>query len=379
MERFRAEGHLRAAKDAALKKGKEAQERESDEVVLEAAYQKALETETDRIKMDEFRDLYGDETVEKHKRQVKDLEEDFRKQDEKEHAPEEARRFGKILEAILIEQIELNEWLGSGVNTQQTTEYDDYLNGIDFISEFKKEGMQNFLGFAIDATHGVLVIRKKFAKIQRGLDQGILGEVQYFRSSDGAIQGRQRMIPKIVLALDKRHVVEIARLWVSGKQKELNEHPLKHIFIQEVFAQLEAQLAYVHETIRRGTKGLDRTQDVLSSQIAFLEQSLPKSKRSFVSRYEDDGLDMIHEACKVMLYDRGSSIQVKSRQEKVDIARYQQELEITRKRREAREQDSSFIRKLEKAARNGDEQARKKLYEINEENRRRNAKQNRAA
>jgi hypothetical protein len=153
MERFRSDQHFRVAKEMAMQKGKEGKELESDQIILEAAYQKALKTETDVIDPRDFEEIVDPNVMRAHAQEVSYLRGIFDQQ--KEH-PEtaEVHKLGKILEAIVIEQIELNEWLGPNVNTQQTCEYDDFCNGIDFVTEFNQEGALRHVGFAIDATHG---------------------------------------------------------------------------------------------------------------------------------------------------------------------------------------------------------------------------------
>ena len=349
-----------------MKKGIETPEYKTDEEVLEAAYQKALATETDKIQMEDFVKLYGEEKVAEHQKKVREMRAEFDLQDLQSDTVIEARKFGKILEAILIEQIELNEWFGAGVNTQQTTDYDDYCNGIDFLSEFRKEGMRNFLGFAVDATHGVAVIRNKLAKIRKELDQGELGQVHYFQSSDTSIMGSQRFIPKIVLALDKKHVLEVAKLWVTGQKKALSEHPIRHIFIQEIFTQLRAQLVYVEGSIANGHTELDQLKDIFSSQLQFLEQFIPEAARVPVDRSSDEGLNMIHTACDTMFVNRQSPRQAKTQEEKEAMELFLKNMEAEKRQKQERVARVQFLRNLEKRASAGDEEARSQLREINE-------------
>ena len=175
MERIRAAGYLHEAQ-----KRKEAHEQESDEVILDAAYRKAIETETDRINMEDFWDIYGHDVVDQDQKKVQALETDFLLRDQESST--EARRMGKILEMIVTEQIELNDWFGEYARTQQTTPYDDYTNGIDSLVEFDWEEGKRFLGLAIDATHGgVNSFEKKMKKTRRLLQDGKLGVVKYFR------------------------------------------------------------------------------------------------------------------------------------------------------------------------------------------------------
>lgn len=288
MERFRSQAHLYAAQgEAVQKRGIEEKEFESDQVILDAAYKKAMDTETDQIQMADFADVYGEDQIKAHQIEVDRLKHLF---DQQANDPElkEGIQLGKILEAIVIEQIELNEWMGPNATTQQTCEYDDFRNGIDFVTEFNEEGATRHMGFAIDATYGKSqTIQKKFEKIRAQLDKGQLGEVMYFQTGDQGMQGRKRFIPRIVLAIDKQNLVDIARLWVQGKQTELSQHPIKETIIQEVLDQLQAQLNYANALEQKGKDGATKLVSVLSSQLEAMKGLRPsgmqtKSKNRFV-------------------------------------------------------------------------------------------------
>lgn len=322
MERFRSDQHFRVAKEVAMQKGKEGKELESDQVVLEAAYRKALETETDVIDPKEFEEIVDAKVMRAHEQEVAYLRGIFDRQ--KEH-PEtaEVHKLGKILEAIVIEQIELNEWLGANVNTQQTCEFDDYCNGIDFVTEFNQDGALRHVGFAIDATHGKQqAIQLKLEKIRSQLNRGELGEVFYFQTIDKSIQGRKRFIPKIVLALEKQHVIDIARLWVRGEQRSLAEHPIKQIIVQEIVDQLAGQLEYAHALEKRGNAKAAKLIDVLSSQLEAMKR-IASLQQKPGTRFVDRGAETI-----------GSSVKNIFAPENADrIEEQELELQIAKKRK----------------------------------------------
>lgn len=267
MERIRAESYLRAAQ-----KGKEDHERESDEIVLDAAYQKAVETETDRVNMDDFEEIYGTQVLTEDQKKVQELEEGFLLHDLENSR--EARRIGKILEMIVTEQIELNNWFGENARTQQTTAYDDYLNGIDSLVEFDLKEGKGFFGLAIDVTHGKInAFEKKMKKTRRLLQDGKLGTVKYFRSFDGDIQGRMTSIPRVILALDREQVIDIAKLWVRGEQHALAEHPVQDLLSLEIIAQLEAQSEYARD------HGYEKIAELLLMQKRMMEKIREERKR----------------------------------------------------------------------------------------------------
>lgn len=278
MEQFRSEGYFRVAQESAKQKGKEAKELESDEVVLDAAFRKAMETETDQIQMEDFVSVYGEEKIRADQKKVQDLHKEFERRDVVQEMME-TRRLGKILEAIVTEQIELNEWLGPNVRTQQTAEFDDYTNGIDFVAEFDEQGALRHMGFAIDATHGQQsAIEHKLEKIRHQLNRGELGELTYFQTVDGSFQGKKRFIPRVVLAVDKKHMIELARLWVHGEQKALSTHPIKQQIMKEIIVQLQGQINYAKALEKKG-KEVTNMIGVLSGQLAVMER-LSESERA---------------------------------------------------------------------------------------------------
>ena len=118
MELFRADRYIREVKSENSEP--ETQEQQ-DRLILEAAYRKALDTESDQIDIKSFSDLYGENSVGDDIKKVKELQEHFRVNDQESSL--EARKIGKILEMIVNEQIELNNWFGEGARTQQTTDF----------------------------------------------------------------------------------------------------------------------------------------------------------------------------------------------------------------------------------------------------------------
>lgn len=180
--------------------------------------------------------------------------------------------------------------------------------------------------------------------------------------------GSQRFIPKIVLALDKKHVLEVAKLWVMGEKKALSAHPIKHIFIQEIFTQLRAQLVYIEGSIANGQKGLDKLKDIFASQLQFLEQFIPESTRVPVERSEDEGLSMIHNACETLFEKRQSPRQAKTQEELEAMEVFLQQREAEKKQKQERVARTAFLKKLEKRASDGDEEARTELRKISEAN-----------
>lgn len=241
----------------------------SEKELIAAALEKARSAELDQIPMEAFVDVYGEEVVERDSQRVAELKAKF----DARVKPEEQEKhdLARILEVILIEQVELNNWLGADVNTQQTSLFDDYTNGIDFVAEFNENDAQRYMGFAIDVTTGgESIIDEKLKKIRYNLLDGELGELKYFQSTDQRVQGRMRFVPKVILALDQKTVLELTELWVNKQQHALRDHPLKIDLINEIGLQLRHQLDYVQALHRKNIIGDERStqlENILQSQL----------------------------------------------------------------------------------------------------------------
>lgn len=205
-----------------------------DSNFIEKAFLKAEKTKSvDTIDMENFNDLYD---VKKDQEYVEHKEKIFAtKNTEKE---KENKKIATILEAILHEQIEQNEYLGSDVTTISTCKFDDIKNGIDGILEIEDEKNRTaeHLAIAIDATFNADVHRK-IERIKKEVEIGKLARIKYFKSDFLDFRGEKSGVPKFVLGIDKDHLEEITKLWMNGEQRKLANHPLQIIIFNEILIQ----------------------------------------------------------------------------------------------------------------------------------------------
>ena len=247
-----------------------------EENVLAQAYERALSGRgQEQIDMERFVDDYGAENVAGDRQRVSDLEAKF----EAEMTPEirEAIRLGTILEAIVVEQTELNEWFGPDVRTRKASRFDDVVNGVDAIAEIEREHSTSHLALAVDVTYGVL-LQKKFDRIRHEIDDGTLATVKYFENTDETFRGRLRKVPRVVLGVEKQKVVELAELWTSGKQKELAVHPAQLQLLDEILVQLRSFAEYA-----RG-KGKDDLARVYEKQLGIVESMASHPRKEKLRR-----------------------------------------------------------------------------------------------
>jgi hypothetical protein len=195
------------------------------------------------IQAPDFFDLYGKESVMKDMWEVKRKQDNIKQEDSPVSA-EDAKLAG-IFEAITLEHAELSNWLGEDVAMLKTSLYDDYFNGIDLIAEWQQEGRESHvLALAVDITFGAKTVERKLEHIRRDIDKGELGQIKYFKSSDGSFRGERSGSARVVVGVTRGVVQELARLWVSNDKKALGSHPIQRVLVEEIDAQLRAMQKY---------------------------------------------------------------------------------------------------------------------------------------
>src|SRR5687767_1508774 len=101
---------------------------------LGTAHEKAVKVlEDSSIEMEDFQDLYGTGNIRRDSEYVALREKQFQETDTADDI--EQKKLADILEAILIERMELDNWLGPNAETFKTSKYDDIHNGVDSIVE----------------------------------------------------------------------------------------------------------------------------------------------------------------------------------------------------------------------------------------------------
>lgn len=244
--------------------------RVDSEIDEELAYRRAEKAlKVDRIKETDFEDLYGKENIERDLAKIKDLETKF----------EPPSKTAVILEAIIHEQSESNEWLGSQAHTLRASRYDDIIHGVDEIVEFPDEdepGKKSHLALGIDVTFSPNLL-KKFKPIIERLSRGELTKVKYFRPS--SLRGELTQIPQVVVGVDTRTLQEFIPHWLERDTKTLAAHPMQIIVLEEIRMQLEAFAEYAdqakkHDAANKYRTNLQIIEDVLG-QKADLRKKFP--------------------------------------------------------------------------------------------------------
>ena len=215
---------------------------------LTILYEKARELlDEEAINPKTFADLYGPRQVEKDCALVTSLEKKFSTRTAEDR---ESAQKALILEAIINEQIELNEWFGQGARTIRPSRYDDFVNGVDTVVEFdrQEQGMSH-LGLATDITFGSHII-EKLRRIKTEIKSGALTRIKYFQSEAGGFRGEYRGIPRIIIGADSSHVADLIQLWSSKQRTDrttLAKHPFQFKMLEEARLQLETYRRYARD------------------------------------------------------------------------------------------------------------------------------------
>lgn len=216
----------------------------SDLEVLKAAeYRMDKEREYEgRILMNSFDDFYPVSGIEADKKRVEALEASFRENETSQSR--DNKKYANILESILHDQIEMNEWFGPNVMTILTSKYDDYINGVDSVAEFSYGPAKRHLALAMDVTYSK-ELYDKFARLEDEIRTGSLSKIKYFQSEDH--RGELSNVPRVIIGADKETLKRVMKLWSSPERKvrnSLQEDPLQLQILDQVLLQLDAFRIY---------------------------------------------------------------------------------------------------------------------------------------
>jgi hypothetical protein len=243
---------------------------------MERAHRKALTMLHDpeySIQEESFVSVYGKERVNEDKALTTRLRSKF----DMQQTPFEriSKQMADTLEAILLDESEMSDWFGENATTVKTSDYDDFVNKVDMLTEWHTpgEGMR-MLALAVDVTFGTESIRKKITQIRDEIDSGSLGSIKYFKDVRGDFMGMRNNVPRIVLGVSQPMVEELANLWVNGEKEKLGVHPIQRVFAIQMRAQLQAMEKYAASKGKHGI--VSAYQNALGAVIPIEE-----SKRKF--------------------------------------------------------------------------------------------------
>lgn len=178
---------------------------------------------------------------------------DLKKIDEIKKSPgyiREKSNESVALEYVLMRGVKDDDWFGGKVKSvRKASEYDDIMNGVDFIVTFHDEDTDKFVHLAIDATTSsdTSVLRRKAERVFEKLNQAKLTELKYFEDLDGN-KGKTEM-PRIVLSLGSEKTLALQKLMAShpGWARDARE---KYDFLVSAKEQLLDFINYILLRVR---------------------------------------------------------------------------------------------------------------------------------
>ncbi len=224
---------------------------------------------------------YGKENVMNDMREVKRLENIFSQNNSP--AQKEALKAAEVFEAIVLDQAELNEWLGPNVTVLKTSKYDDVKNGVDMVAEWQdKDSESQVLALAVDVTFSKIQMENKFHKIRAKIDKGQMGTIKYFKTEDDSFTGTRGNVPQVVIGVSKKTVRELAGLWMRRDNKALAEHPVQRAILDEIVGQLRNVIEYAN------ARNQSKVADSYRKALRTVENMIKDKKKVPLGALQDD-------------------------------------------------------------------------------------------
>lgn len=249
---------------------------EENDVLIKKAYQKAeVALMADAIDMNDFNSPYGEQQIERDKKEAHELKQRLRAKYTAEM--KNNLEWSTVLEAILYTHSEQSDWLGKDVRTMKTTEYDDVFNASDMVVEFEQKEIK-LLALAIDATFSHET-KDKLKKIKREIDHGNLATIKYFKSERLGFKGVKNKIPHVIVGADRNTIVRLTESWLTGKNNELAIDPVQFQILEEILMQCKVFSAYARKIGKEEISTVyDNTASVINETLIQKEDSGLKDK-----------------------------------------------------------------------------------------------------
>lgn len=255
-------------------------------------------------KEENFTELYSREEIDRDIAHVARLKIKFSEtNNEQSHLTESIERMKRvsdIYEGVIVEQAEQNAWFGENVSFYYTSEYDDYVNGVDGIAEFfdpeNKDKDKNHLAMSFDIVFSKHAdrVQEKLEKTKKMIDNGELATVKYFEDDDG--NQKSLKAPRIILGTRLISAEKLIDLWGSkkpDKNKQLAEHPIQIKLLLETYLQAYHFHNYANSI---GKSDIAYEYGVIANKIGDI---LNGEKSELLQKHYDDlSEDIVFEAIK---------------------------------------------------------------------------------
>ena len=229
--------------------------------------------------MDAFRGIYGEAEIREDVAKVADCKRKFAAGRTERELRD--KKLATVVEAIFYDQVSRNGWLGAETQVLRSSEFDDYANGVDFITEYNRGNIAAYLAMAVDATWSSHP-GSKFNRIREELVRGRLGKIKYLKAGGRPQRGRE--VPKVVVGASEKNLAEVINLWVDGDDAALADHPIQVLFLEEIVHQLEEFRKFSEK--RKHEKNVA----IFDEYLAILRPILAKKRQAIAptDRYKND-------------------------------------------------------------------------------------------
>jgi hypothetical protein len=248
--------------------------------ILESAYAKAESLlNAKAVDMKAFKGIYGEEKIRIDEAKVADYERKFAAADSTEQKRRD-KKLATVMEAMFFDEASKG-WLGEGAQVLPASKFDDYVNGVDCITEYKRGSTAAYLAMAIDATWSSNPY-SKFDRIGENLSRGKLGKIEYLKA-DGRPQ-RGREVPRVVIGASEKTLREVIKLWMNGDEAALKDHPIQILFLKEIVKELEECRTFSQK------RKQERNVTVFDEYLAILKPILEEKKQTIptTGTFEND-------------------------------------------------------------------------------------------
>ena len=223
----------------------------------------------------DYADVYGEAEIERDLARVNKVEKQYE---------QPISRRALIAEAILVQQIELADWLGEHCRTIETAKYDDYFNHTDFVAEWTdKNGEPLRLAVDITCTEENADFSKKAGFITKELGQGRGTDIKYFQSDKFAKKGTIKNLPRVIIPINKEVIIHLCDILAPAMEKKsrggrqtayskLAHCALQTHIIEEMIKQLDRQTILLEQNNGTDTVIYKNIQKI----IAYLEKLFDK-------------------------------------------------------------------------------------------------------
>jgi len=228
-----------------------------------------------------FRDLYGDKSIEDDQSYVQRKQGAFSQSDktviQEGLTSGDIKKLSKRAEYEIIRGINVARWLPL-MKAYKTAEVDDIGRGVDIVLEVTDSELIGHLGLGVDITFAQ-DIDKKFRRIRDEIcaydgNRNKLARVKYFQSNN--FRGELSDICRLVLVIDLPMLEDLTKL----RNKQLKNHMARHEILMEMNIQLDAFARFAQKRNPKALNPIIRTHNFIRNVIAAIgtERTLSDSQ-----------------------------------------------------------------------------------------------------